>query len=277
MKIAKSLINISVTLIIVLALWYGALIVFKVENLFIYHPTHSYIEIKDARYAAKREQGTLQSKDGTQITYWFFGGDKDKPVILFTHGNAQNMSYFVDFNAFLLDRGYPVMMYDYRGYGQSGAKPEEKGIYEDIEAVTELLNDKFGYENKDIILIGHSLGGAVTIDAASKNDFKAVVINSTFTNTDEYKQWLESRSVVLKILIWPIKVAQKFDSLNKIEKINSPLLLMHSVPDEVIPYQMSEKLAQRNPRAVLIVSQLGSHNDPVWFNGFVTEFLETVK
>ena len=48
--------------------------------------------------------------------------------------------------------------------------------------------------------------------------------------------------------IFPVKIIlkDKFDSINKIQKINSPLLVMHGEEDTIVPFSMGVEIFEKS-------------------------------
>ena len=137
-----------------------------------------------------------------------------------------------------------------------------------------------GINNNDIILWGLSLGGPVAADAASKEHFRAVILQSTFTNIKDAAISVYQRKVTNRISLAAIKAFfenlicyQKYDTDKKITKISSPLLLLHSKDDEMIPVEMTYKLSKLNPHSKVFISSGNGHNDIYWAYEKVFEFV----
>ena len=66
----------------------------------------------------------------------------------------------------------------------------------------------------------------------------------------------------------PILPFDKFRNLDKIKKVNCPVLVMHGKADEVVPFSHGQKLfaAAGEPKRYLWVDEAG-HNDFIWVAG----------
>ena len=123
----------------------------------------------------------------------------------------------------------------YRGFSGNEGKPSEEGIYKDSEAAKKWLNEN-GVDDKNIILYGESLGTAVAVDLASKNNFAGIILESPFTSmTKLAKKYYPYLPV--KILL-----KDKYDSENKLHKINIPILIMHGYKDTIVPFEMGKRI-----------------------------------
>lgn len=223
----------------------------------------------------------LTTSDNVKINIWYVKAKKNKPTILFCHGNGNNIASFEHLINIFSSKGYGVLLLDYRGYGKSEGTPSETGLYIDINTALQFLREKEKLSNNRIILYGFSLGGAVVAEVATKDQFKSVLLQSTFTNVKEeaiyaYQSITKDKftRTLIKTFFENMICYQKYDTKSKISQISSPLLIAHDTPDEVIPVKMSYELAKLNPKATLFISKTGSHNDGTWFYGEALKFIE---
>ena len=117
-------------------------------------------------------------------------------------------------------------------------KPTEQGLYEDARAAKKWLNSN-GVEDNSIILYGESLGTAIAVDLASSNSFSGLILESPFTSMEilakKYYPYLPAK-LILK---------DKYKSIEKISKINSPILIMHGREDKIVPFSMGEEMYKK--------------------------------
>src|SRR5207248_2460746 len=123
----------------------------------------------------------LKSTDGVKIKGWFIPGVL--PTLLFCHGNAGNISHRLDKLQIFHKLGLNVLLFDYRGYGQSEGVPSESGTYADAEAAYRYLTETRKIPPSQIILYGESLGCAVATEMARRHPAAALILESPFTST----------------------------------------------------------------------------------------------
>ncbi|MEW5821088.1 MAG: alpha/beta hydrolase [Cyanobacteriota bacterium] len=261
----------------------------KCETKALFNPDRTNIEPLREHLKDKLDAVSVKTSDNILLSSWYIRPQKGKPTVLFCHGNAANISLKQDIAESLLKEGFGGLLLEYRGYGGNPGVPSEKGLYKDVDGALKYLHSK-GVENRDIIVWGHSLGGAVAAEIASKYHFKAVILESTFTNArDISKHCINSRLVdsdhkahkaIIKAAryipkqLLPIK--SKFNTDQKVSKIAAPLLIVHSKEDELIPVSMAELQAQKNPDARLILSETGCHGDHSWSIDTIIDFIKEV-
>ena len=192
-----------------------------------------------------------------KIHAWHFPADtnglhRDK-VFLVCHGNAGNISHRLDLATTLLETGAGVLLFDYRGYGQSSGRPTEAGLYADARAAYDYLRDQ-GHAATNIILFGESLGGAVAAQLASTTEVGGLVLLSTFTSIPD---------VGAEIFPWIPRFlgSLRFNSLERIPKINAPVLIIHSRADSIIRFAHAEKLLAAANEPKQLVEIKPDHNE----------------
>ncbi len=107
------------------------------------------------------------------------------PAIILCHGVGANKSDFTELAVSLVRRGYFVLLFDFRGHGESGGNRTSLGYHEqkDVAAVRNYLGNRREIDVKRIGIYGFSLGGATAILAAANTSaFAAVVADSAFTS-----------------------------------------------------------------------------------------------
>ncbi len=202
---------------------------------------------------------SLVTRDGTAIHAWFVpaqGRTAVEPAgaVLMCHGNAGNVESRLVAVKFFARAGFSVLLFDYRGYGNSEGRPTEEGTYLDAEAAHEHLIRVEGIPPERILVLGESLGGAVAIELARRRRVAGLVLENTFTSLPdigaELYPWVPVR--------WLARL--QFDSKAKIGALERPVLVVHTPDDEVVPFAHGRALfdAARGPKSFLATD--GPHN-----------------
>lgn len=179
------------------------------------------------------------------------------PVLLYLHGARWN----VFGSAFRINRmrelGFTVIAVDYRGFGHSSSEtPAEDKAYEDAEQAWKWIAAR--YPDQPRYIFGHSLGGAIAIELAARvNDERGTVVEGTFTSVPD----------VFKTMKWgwlPVGwlISQRFDSVAKVKRIGSPLLVVHGTEDRVVPLELGRRLYESAsaPKRFVAVEGGSHHN-----------------
>lgn len=256
------------------------LLIFIAAN-FIYFPA------KQTREVYYKYENLFISSDNQKINAWYIKPKDNFSTIVFSHGNGGNISVFFSILEPFIDKGYGILIYDYRGYGKSSGIPFETYLYKDLENIINYLNKEKHTPDDKIVLWGLSLGGAVTADAAAKRTFKGVILQSTFTNIQDMVSYRVSSLLfpwknpqdknIIASIVNKIPFLQTYNIKDKIDKIKSPLLILHSKEDTLIPYYMAQINYNNNKIAKLILSKYGGHNDGYWAEKDILKFLEDIK
>lgn len=200
------------------------------------------------------EEIGLTNANGTWLHGWFVPAPESRGTVLFLHGNAGNISHRLDSIAIFRELGLSTLIFDYSGYGQSGGKPSEKNTYTDAQAAWDYLVNERGVKPQNIVIFGRSLGGAVASQLTINTRPGAVIIESCFTSAPDMAQrlypFLPTR--LLTRLEYPV--------IENVSNLSSPLLVVHSRQDEIIPFDMGETLYAATPEPKEFLELSGDHN-----------------
>lgn len=243
----------------------------------IYYPVKETVVPYD-----KVENIFISTPDKVKLNAWYVKAQKNKPTVIFCHGNGGNISYYEYIIDVLASKGYGILLFDYRGYGESSGIPTEKGLYTDLNSVVSYLELKEKIPQDKIILWGLSLGGAVVTEIASKENFKAVILQSTFTNIrdEAIDKTNQTNGVIRGLMTLMAKhliYYQKYDTISKINRIHCPLFIAHSKNDKIVSYKNSLELAEVMPKAKIYISNEGGHNEHKWVDSEALKFLDSLK
>jgi len=197
---------------------------------------------------------------------------KPKGVILYFHGNSDNLVRWGKIASELTGFGYDVFVPDYRHYGKSTGPRNEEYLFSDAQSCYDFLKKQYGEEN--ITVYGRSLGGAFAVKMAADNEPKKLILEATFFNLqDIVNRWLPN-SATEKI---SPKMTYHFHSNKNILEVNCPLYHFHGDKDFVVPINSGKKLFEtlhtEKPELEkkFIEIKGGSHDDLSKFEEFHTE------
>ncbi|MES9970895.1 MAG: alpha/beta hydrolase [Candidatus Thiodiazotropha sp.] len=206
------------------------------------------------------ESVSLMTEDNVRLHGWFLPHEEPRGTLLFFHGNAGNISHRLESLSLFNELALAVFIFDYRGYGNSEGRPSEKGVYRDAEAAWRYLTETRGIQAGEILLFGRSFGGAVAAYIAVQKPAMGLVLESTFTSVPdmaaELYPWLPVR--------WLARY--QYNTLQRIATIDSPLMVIHSRNDEIIPFRHGQQIFQRANEPKYLVELSGDHN-----SGFMRE------
>jgi len=205
----------------------------------------------------KFEDVWFRSKDGTRLNGWYVPHERPRAVVLFLHGSSANVTYRADVLRRLHDRFHvAAMTFDYRGFGRSQGKITEAGLLADARAARRWLARRAAVDEREIVLVGRSLGAAVAVDLAT-DGAAALVLENGFTSLPDvakaHYHWLP--------IAWFMRF--RLDAASKIGRYDGPLLQVHAAADHVVPLSMARRLfwAASGPRQFIIAPK-ADHTDP---------------
>ena len=207
---------------------------------------------------------------------WLLPGTKDGTIIIMVHGNGYNRNDpsigMLDIAGQLVNRGYSVLMFDLRGYGESDGSTVSGGYFEkrDVQGAVNYAK-KLGYER--IGVLGFSLGAVSSLLAAAEDeDIDVVIADSSFADLNdimgpEFKKRTKAPEIFLRPILFMIKVmfGVDFAAIRPVEAIPEiaprPVLIIHGENDAMIPVTHAYRLyaAVDNPRDELWVVQGAEH------------------
>ena len=230
----------------------------------IFFPTRE-IERTPARYELDYQDVWIaianESDGGDRLHGWWIPAQQpDAPAILYFHHNAINIGANVSQAFHFHKLGYSVFLFDYRGFGRSkGNFPTESQVYEDARAAWNYLVRERQIPPSQIVIYGHSIGGAIAIDLAARHpEAAALVVQSAFTSMRD----MTKRFGVYWLFPIELLLQQQFESLEKMKSIEMPVLVIAGTKDLQIPIEMGERLYEAAPEfKQLIIVEEGGHDN----------------
>ncbi len=268
MRRAARTLAILVSVLILVSL--GVRYMLILDRMMLYFPERGLVAAPDSvgLTGLTYEDVYLTAADGTRIHGWHIRG-RSEVTLLWFHGNAGNISHRLDNILTLHNRlGVGVFIIDYRGYGLSEGRPSEKGIYMDAEAAFGYLTDELGLDAKrDVVLFGRSLGAGVAVEMGMRHKVRGVILESGFTSV---KDMAGASGSPLPIPLVLALFEARYDSVSKIGRVGSPVMILHGDRDDTVPYWMAEKLfaaaSDSEPKTLYRIRGAG-HNDTVYVGG----------
>lgn len=224
----------------------------------------SAIEITPAEFGLAYKDVWLPvtpgSRDRPIHAWWLPASQSNAQVLLYLHGNAINIGSNVAHAERFHQMGFSVLLMDYRGYGKSrGDFPNEASVYQDAQAGWNYLVNERQIAPEQIVIYGHSLGGAIAIDLAMRQpQAAALIVQSSFSSIRDMVSYRGRFSFFPVNLI----LTQRFDSLAKVPQLKVPVLYIHGANDLDVPALMSQALydASPQPKKLWLVPQAAHNN-----------------
>jgi fermentation-respiration switch protein FrsA (DUF1100 family) len=175
----------------------------------------------------------IRTDDGETLVAWWKPPEPGRALILYFHGNGGSLLNRRERVRLLTRDGRGLLIVSYRGYSGSTGSPSEEGLRLDARAALDWLNS---YEPRRIVLYGESLGTGVAVKLATEARVGGVILDSPYTSTAD----------VARSAFWYVPVTlllrDQYRSVDRIGRLNVPLLVMHGEEDSVIPIALSRTL-----------------------------------
>lgn len=239
-----------------LALW------FLQEKIF-FHPKQ--IRPGDAfQFSEPHKEENIQV-DGSSILNFvkFYPADttSKKGIVLYFHGNRENINRYASASSFFTKHGYEVWMPDYPGFGKSTGKFSEERLYNDADVLYKLALKKFSADS--VIIYGRSLGTCVATQLAAGNTCKQLILETPYYSFPAL--------AAKHFPIYPVRmlVRYQFPLYEYLQAVAEPVLIFHGTDDAVIPYSHSSRLKPFiKKKDEFVTVKDGSHNDLYKFDVF---------
>jgi len=199
----------------------------------------------------------IEPESGVRVEAWLgiperASADEPAPLVVFTHGNGE----LIDHNTLIVDHylalGFAILMPEYRGYGRSTGKPNQRDITSDVLAFMDLAMENERVADRPVVYHGRSIGGGILGSVAAVRPPDAMVIESSFTSL---------RAMMGRYLVPPFIARNHMDTNSVIAELDIPILIIHGDHDFVIPVSHAHRNAATARDAELIIIDGFGHND----------------
>jgi len=191
---------------------------------------------------------------GVRINGLHFYREKPAGLILYFHGNTRSIKGWAKYARDFYRYDYDVVLVDYRGFGKSTGKRNEKDMLNDMQFVYDTLIKQ--YPEHHIIVYGRSIGSGFATKIASDNKPRYLILDSPYYNF---------RIVVERFLpILPVRYVLRYHLRTDkwIRHVNCHTYIIHGTRDRLIPIRHSEKLQAINPHKITLIRIVGGrHNN----------------
>lgn len=177
-----------------------------------------------------------------------------KGVVLYFHGNKENINRYAKFAPNFTKHGYEVWMEDYPGFGKSTGKITEKKLYQQALQIQKMAFGKYGKDS--IIVYGKSLGTGIAAYVASVTDNKKLILETPYYSIPSLFSMYAP--------IYPVKQMSTYSipTYACLQEVKCPIIIFHGTKDGVIPYRCAAKLKKiLKPADEFITIEKGTHHN----------------
>lgn len=256
----RFMIFVGYLLLALVTLWIvGNLLTRPLQDFFIFRPKKLHQNYQYT-FANPPEEIFLETSHGGKLNaLWFASETNSKGIVLYFHGNADNLARWGHLHHYFAQQGYDFFVYDYRGFGKSTGRRNERILYDDAVAVFQFVQQH--YTPAQMIIFGRSLGSAFACRVAAETPAKMLILETPFASMKDlfytYYPWLP-RVFVFKYI---------FPNQKHLSKVSCPVYIFQGTDDWVVPYKCAEKLKKYvKPTDEFVTIQGGSHNNLLFYD-----------
>ncbi len=191
---------------------------------------------------------------GVCINGLHFKRENPSGLILYFHGNTRSIKGWAKYALDLYRYNYDVILVDYRGFGKSTGKRNEKEMLSDMQFVYDSLLKE--YDEQHLIVYGRSMGSGFATKIASDNKPRYLILDAP------YYSFLKVVERFLPIL--PVRFVLRFHLRTDkwLPNVNCHTYILHGTRDWLIPVRHSERLQKIDPQKITLIRiHGGGHNN----------------
>ena len=189
-------------------------------------------------------------------------------TLLFLHGNGQNISAHLGAVYWLPRQGFEVLMFDYRGYGQSTGTAVIDGVLSDARHMLAWAANDSCTRGHKLTVLGHSFGGSLAIYATAmyrdKRKLNGLISISAFSDYREISRDALSRHWFTRLFKWPLSLTidNYYRPVSVIGRIAPlPVYILHGQNDSIVPTYHADELYAAASEPKYRLNLVGGHND----------------
>lgn len=210
------------------------------------------------RVAPGGERIELMMRDGTRLVGWYLPPKTPSPRfagLLWFYGNGETIGAIWPIIRDFRPPDAALLVVDYPGYGASGGRATEAGIYEAGALAYRALASRPGVDPKRIYVYGRSLGSAVATRTAADFPAAGLILESPFTSARD----MAARTY----RIFPLSLVRlRLNNVETIRQVHCPVLVFHGTADRLVPMEMGRRVAEAAPEQKEFVMIEGAgHNE----------------
>lgn len=201
------------------------------------------------------DEVVLPMGSDAELVSWFARPKEDRPTVMFFHGNAGAVSHRAYRFRELMAHGYGVFVLGYPGYGGNAGEPSEPSFHKAAQTAYDYLRTS-GIDARDIVIYGESIGSGVAVQLAAGVSAKGLILEAPMSSA------IDVAREHYPYLLVSFLLRDSYQSVEYIEKIDMPLLVMHGDKDVVIPVELGRKLIDRaiDPKKLVVIEGAGHNN-----------------
>lgn len=222
-------------------------------------------------FSTNFEEINFHPEHGVIINALYFKVPNPKGIILYFHGNKDNLARWGTIASELTKYNFDVIVMDYRGYGKSTGKLSEANFFSDALFCYNQIKETINPEQ--LIVYGRSLGTGVASWLAGKVNPEKLILETPYYDMHDLI------SNYFPDFLFKNKLNFKLKSYSYLKDSRFPILILHGTKDAVVPYSSGLKLFEsiQNSYKKLVTFNGGKHNDLYTFPIYWDELEQFLK
>jgi alpha-beta hydrolase superfamily lysophospholipase len=208
---------------------------YYLQERFIFHPeklSNGYVF--DFKVPFEEVNIPFNDKDTLNMIKFFPADSVRRGVVVYFHGNKDNIERYAKFANNFTRYGYEVWMEDYPGFGKSTGERTEKKMYEQGLQVQKMAAAKYGKDS--IIIYGKSFGTGIAAYVASESFNQRLILETPYYSIPSLFSCYAPIYPTSQMSTYKIPVNQF------LQDVKYPISIFHGTGDGVIPYRNAARL-----------------------------------
>lgn len=220
------------------------------------------------------EEQFAPTPDGETLRIWYVSTQLDRGIVVIVQGSTGTMECYLFLTQLLAQKGWSVLMFDYRGFGESSGEPNIGAMHIDLSAVLDWATEKTHWET--FTLLGVSLGSlpAITVAVEQPELVNGVVLDSPVALGEEIRRFQfrygDETQTLIDMLPWEMLPEES------VVDMRQPLLIFESKLDSITPPASVDLFYERTggPKELIVFPHLSHASGPYHGTGAYSYYLE---
>jgi uncharacterized protein len=228
---------------------------YYLQETFLFHPDplpRSYAYTFNAPF--DEIEIPFSTTDTLNMVRFFPKDSLRRGVVLYFHGNRENVNRYAPFAAIFTRHGYEVWMPDYPGFGKSVGDRSEAILCNQALQVYKMAQSR--YADDSILIYGKSLGTGLATYTAFYSKAKRVILETPYSSIPDLFGCYAP--------IYPVSAmcSYKMPSIQYLDSLPLPITIFHGTDDWVIPYRCAARLKKvLKPGDEFVTIEEGTHHN----------------
>jgi len=232
------------------------IVLWHLQEQILFHPTPLTAGYRFDFKQPHREYLLPVTDESTLSLVRFFPADtnRKKGVVLYFHGNRENINRYARFATDFTAAGYEVWMMDYPGFGKSSGTLTEDRLYSDADVVYRMAAGQISSDS--ILIYGKSLGTGIAAELASRRNCKRLILETPYYSIPELA-WFH-------FPLFPVKRMLRYDfpTYARLPQVQAPVTIFQGTRDRIVPYRHAQKLVPLlKSKDEFVTIKKGAHNN----------------